>query len=585
MSSAARGARDTAKSILRKVGLLPTAQRIATVLTAPPAYREHERRFVQLKRQHAHVLGERLSSSQGRQRIALVCGPAFPEVQIELGLIKGLQLANFVPVVLIGKTGRDGRLLAQHYKLAAADEIHQWSEFVGERDIASAETVLSRCKSMWDLLEFEYAAVRVGRLAVSTALRGTYSGFLDLQVPEDRRRLLDAVGYSIASANAAQKMLQQFRPDLVMFLDTSYSPSGELFDACVQNHIEAVLWQQGHKSNALIFKRYTLENWLQHPSGLSPESWRFVRDMEWTEDHRKQLDRELYSTYASGDWYSVAGTQFEKSIVDPPQVRERFGLDPNKKTAVIFPHILWDAALFWGTCLFRDFEEWFVETVRAACANDQVNWIIKIHPANQRLREGGSLQGETAEVLALQKHIGKLPPHITLILPESEISTYSLFAIMDYCITVRGTVGMEAARLGIPVLTGGTGPYDNKGFTIDSKTREEYLEKVRNIQNIRRLSPAQRELAERFAYAVFLMRLWHAKSVTLRYLPDAKKFLYQGGVNIKAPEDWYTADDLVAFADWIANPSKPDEYLAQLPMACPVGQSVVEDRLPEAEGP
>src|SRR5277367_4790228 len=158
----------------------------------------------------------------------------------------------------------------------------------------------------------------------------------------------------------------------------------------------------------------------------------------------------------------------------------------------------------------------------------------------------------------MRKYIGKLPPHIFMIPPESEISTYSLFQIIDYCVTVCGTVGMEAARLGIPVLTAGTGPYDNKGFTFDSNTREEYLEKVRKIEEIRPLSSTQRELAERFAYATFLLRPWRAKSVTLQYLPDTTKFLYQGQVNIKSREDWYTADDLKAFAEWIANPNKLD---------------------------
>lgn len=47
------------------------------------------------------------------------------------------------------------------------------------------------------------------------------------------------------------------------------------------------------------------------------------------------------------------------------------------------------------------------------------------------------------------------------------------------------------------VLTGGTGPYENRGFTVDSNTREESLEKLRNIEDIRPLSSAQRELAER----------------------------------------------------------------------------------------
>jgi hypothetical protein len=571
MASVRPSTRETAKKILKTVGLLPVAQRIAAVLAAPPGYRAHARRFRQLKRQHAHVLGERLNNSQHRQRVALVCSPGFPEVEIELGMIKGLQLANFVPVVLIMGRGHNGRLLAQHYKLAGVDEILQWGEFSWEASCAIAEGVVSGCRSMWDLLEFEHMGCRVGRLAVSTALRSTYKGSLDLQESGDRQLLVNTVAYGMASADAAHRILQQFRPDLALFVDTVYSPMGELFDACLQKNVDAIQWQQGHKSNALLFKRYTAGTAHHHPASLSPESWRLVHDMEWTEDHRKQLDQELYSTYASGDWYSVVGTQFHKSIIDAARLRDRLGLDPNKKTAIIFPHILWDAALFWGKCLFGNFEEWLVETVRAASANDQVNWIVKIHPANQRLREDGSIK-ESAEEVALRSHIGKLPPNIIMLPPESEISTYSLFDIMDYCITVYGTVGMEAARLGIPVITGGTGPYDNKGFTVDSNTPEEYLEKLRNIQVIPPLSSSQRELAERFAYVNFLMRPWHAKSVTLRYLPDAKEFLSEGQVNIRSKEDWYTADDLRAFAEWIANPNKPAEFLTQLPEACRVSQ-------------
>ncbi len=564
MSSAMPGPRDTAKSMLKAMGLLPLAQRIATVLTAPPEYRNHERQFKQLSRQHGQVLGERLNDRRHKQGIALVCSPYFPEVQIELGLIKGLQLANFVPIVLIGSTGRDGRLLAQHYKLAGVDSIHQWRDFATEIDKKSAAAVVDRYSSMWELLDFEYADVRVGMVAVSTALRGTYRGFLDLRVPEDRERLVDTVAFAMMSADAARKVRHQFNPDLALFLDNCYSPFGELFDSCIRNNVEAIQWQQAHKSNALIFKRYSLENWLEHPSSLSSDSWRFVRDMEWTKDHPKQLEYELYSTYSSGDWYSVVGTQFDKTIFDSARLRERLGLNPNKKTAFIFPHILWDAALFWGKCLFRDFEEWLVETVRAACENDQVNWVIKIHPANKRLREILSFHGEAAEITALEKYIGKLPSHITMVRPESDISSYSLFSIMDYCITVRGTIGMEAARLGIPVVTGGTGLYDNKGFTIDSETRQEYLRKIHNIQSIPRLSSNQQELAERFAYANFLMRPWRATSVTLRYLPDSENFLSEGQVNIASKEQWYTAADVRAFADWITDPSRPHEYLAHL---------------------
>src|SRR5271154_6872653 len=142
MGSVTPGARAAAKSILKRIGLLPAAQRIATALTAPATYRAHERRYRQLERHHAHVLGARLNDRHQKQKVALVCSPSFPEVEIELGLIKGLQLANFVPVVLITNMGHEGRLLAKHYRLTAVDEIHSWQDFMEEVDPTTAEAVI-----------------------------------------------------------------------------------------------------------------------------------------------------------------------------------------------------------------------------------------------------------------------------------------------------------------------------------------------------------------------------------------------------------------------------------------------------------
>ena len=145
MSSVTPGARAAAKSFLEAIGLLPVARRIATTLTAPETYRVHERRYRELKRQHAQVLGERLNNSQHKQKIALLCSPSFPEVEIELGLVKGLQLANFVPVVLITETGRERGCLPSIIELAAVDEIHSWQDFMDEVDSATAEAIVGRC--------------------------------------------------------------------------------------------------------------------------------------------------------------------------------------------------------------------------------------------------------------------------------------------------------------------------------------------------------------------------------------------------------------------------------------------------------
>jgi len=243
--------------------------------------------------------------------------------------------------------------------------------------------------------------------------------------------------------------------------------------------------------------------------------------------------------------------------VGATELRQRLQLDARKKTAVIFPHILWDGTFFWGTDLFRNYEEWLIETVRAACRNDQVNWIINLHPANVVKNQRDGVHGAPSEAVAIQTQIGRLPPHVHVIPADSEINTFSLFRVMDYCLTVRGTIGIEAASFGIPVLTAGTGRYDRKGFTIDSDSPEEYLQRLANLQRIPPLSPEQRELAERFAYGAFVLRPLPLTTFTQEFQRDAKA-TWRIRINAVTKEDWLNAPDLKAFAAWTAESSAPD---------------------------
>lgn len=147
---------------------------------------------------------------------------------------------------------------------------------------------------------------------------------------------------------------------------------------------------------------------------------------------------------------------------------------------------------------------------------------------------------------------------------ETDISTFSLFEVMDYCLTVRGNVGIEASAVGIPVLTAGVGPYDNKGFTVDSESREEYLGRISRIQELKPLSAAQRDLAERFAFGYFMLRTLPLTSITMKYHESCARHLAEGRINIRSLDEWYHAADLRAMAEWMGNSSQK-EFLMPLP--------------------
>ena len=555
---------------LRAVGLLSVSrklQRSIVTFTSPKTWSlAHARRqqLLQFRQQYAPTLRQDLGRVPDRRKKALVPSNPCPNLETELCLLKTLEFAGFTPVVLI-EHGR--RHFLPYYRLAGVKEIYFWTDFCDDLDFsADAEQTVYQCRSIADLLDFEYAGIRVGRFAVSSALRRLRLGSLTLDSDGERRLLVKYLAAAMTSAAAGHRLLDAVLPDLALFADAEYTPKAEIFDNCLARSIDVVSYDCAQTSSAMIFKRYTLQNRNENRSSLSPESWRFMRDLKWSPAHRDRLYQELYDAYANGDWYSAVGTQFNKRFVDRSEIREQFALDPAKKTAFIFSHILWDAPLMWGRNLFDNYEEWLMETVRAACRNDTLNWVIKVHPANIGKAAKEEFEDEPAEMLALRKQIRELPPHVHLMPAACDISTYSLFDLMDYCLTVRGTVGIEAAIRGIPVLTGGTGRYDHKGFTVDPESRDEYLKEIAHLQEISPLSSAQRELAERYAYGLFVLRPLRLNTVTFTFNEAYRhsgelEIRIDSRINAKTKEDWSTAEDLTLLARWLGRSTQSDFLL------------------------
>ena len=124
-----------------------------------------------------------------------------------------------------------------------------------------------------------------------------------------------------------------------------------------------------------------------------------------------------------------------------------------------------------------------------------MNWIVKLHPANVWKRKRDRLRASSTSTSPIREHIGELPPHVELLDPDTDISTWSLFDVTDYGVTIRGSIGFELPCFGMPALTAGTGFYSGRGFTVDSETADEYLGRLVRIQSSQPPNAASVELA------------------------------------------------------------------------------------------
>jgi hypothetical protein len=319
----------------------------------------------------------------------------------------------------------------------------------------------------------------------------------------------------------------------------------------------------GFEDDTMVFKRYTAETKGLHPRSLSDESWDRVRGLEWTPGRDQALEHSFTLRYDKSATFLARWNQPWTHEQPRDEIVHKLGLDRERRTAVVFSHVLWDANMFFGRDLFDDQEEWFVETVRAACANERVNWIVKLHPANVWKRRRDGVSGELDEHMAIREKVGELPPHVHLLEPDTDISTRSLFGVTDWGITIRGSIGFELPCFGKSALTAGTGFYSGRGFTVDSDTRAEYLSRLARIEETLPPSPEQVELARKHAYGLFHLRQTRFTSFRSIFKPvEELADPYEATIEVAArsPEDLAASDDLRRFGEWAVR-SRELDYL------------------------
>jgi hypothetical protein len=516
--------------------------------------------YLRLKKK-SHYLKKTWEPCCKRTKVLIVSLSDFIyQIKLEAMLGKALQLAGCDVQILTYKYS----IWAKNYfRLFGLNKfvdfdiyLNKWRKYDVKKELAS---LLNQRVSFQEVKKWRFKGARIGQQVLSTIARRMY-GTPCLSHKDIYELFVFYLEKEIRAIYAAHTLLDEIHPDLLLFNEANGMIYGAIFDCAFNRGLNVIQFVQPLREDSLIFKRYDTESFGLHPNSLSKSTFEQLKYKEWTSKQEEALQKEFSYRY-QGKWFLSKRNQLGKVQKTKDEIIKQLGLDRNKKTAIIFSHILWDANLFYGEDLFEDYEDWFIQTIKIAIQNSKVNWIVKMHPANMWKRDREKAKGILREEYLIKKEIGKLPPHIYLLYPDTDINTFSLFHIADYGITVRGTVGMELPCYGVPVFTAGSGRYSGLGFTIDSISKEDYIEKLLNIQEYPPLNEKQTLLAKKHAYGIFILRPWLMKSFRAEFKYQKKGIhpldhnLYP---NIKSFIELSEAEDLKKFSYWALESSSPD---------------------------
>jgi hypothetical protein len=206
---------------------------------------------------------------------------------------------------------------------------------------------------------------------------------------------------------------------------------------------------------------------------------KFADKIGWHENIQAYLAKRFSGDI---DQHDVRNAFKDKKTWSREQFFESLKLEKQQDKPIVFLmlHVFSDANHGAGSILFRSWFEWYVETLEQIKHIKDVVWLVKPHPSSYMFHE----EGIAEEVI--QPYLSE-----NILLCPKELSTISVFNVANAVITINGTIGLEAACMGLPVILAGEGLYSGLGFTIEPASIDDYNAILRNIRGIQKLSDEQ----------------------------------------------------------------------------------------------
>jgi len=166
-----------------------------------------------------------------------------------------------------------------------------------------------------------------------------------------------------------------------------------------------------------------------------------------------------------------------------------FGLPKEQKNIFIMLHAFIDSPhSHFKWMIFKDYYDWFYQTLQFAKKHPQMNWIFKQHPSAKYY--------QTNDV-DFNLLFSNAPKNIVYLADDNQLDTRSLIACADLVVTCLGSAGFEIPAMGgVPSITAADNFYTGLGFALEPTNQTEYFNILSRADKIKPLSETARNRAK-----------------------------------------------------------------------------------------
>jgi hypothetical protein len=401
-----------------------------------------------------------------------------------------------------------------------------------------AQNLLANTRSAADILDWSLPHGFPGALVYDGVLKLQRRATVDLNDP----LLLDYIAEALACIEVADRIVEQGGYDLVVLSHAVNYTYAALAWAAVRRRVPVLVLYGGY--GTARFVRITEPDDLFAfpgcPSRVEMDALPKAVGLALARVGEEQLDARLAGQ--TGDIGSVHAYKNRQGRIDRQSLCAKFGWDPARPTIGIYASNWFDYPHASGLRDFQDFLDWMQVTVSVATGRKDVNWLFKSHPCDDWYPE---IRGPRLDEMINQAN----GAHLRLV--DKSWNGRDLIHCLDGIVTCHGTIALEAAALGKPVLTAYRGWYGHAGFSNSPRDRDDYIATL-GSQWWTGLDADTIHRAKLFSGWYFCLPDWHGDyiynddSAQEANLAGLEGFLIDNAaaiaMEVETIQDWYRSD-------------------------------------------
>lgn len=448
---------------------------------------------------------------RGHEVSTLICDQTLPACLYNVYGNHSLDTQGFVKrVTAIGKTAECHRCgkLHRHSQYKSGAKKLSLRQFSGPNTLKSAtEYVDANLEGFYKVVN--YKGVNITEHAYASTLRKLTRGTLkddDWSRFLFRRFMIAAVVY----IDALEKLIDEEAPDVFVCVHGIYLEHGVLADYAKTREVRVVI-------HGTPYRKHTI--WLSHDDTYH-RTLVSEPNSRWENKKLTPAMSELIDEYLSS---KISGGRENVNynpnpILERQAMREVIGLRPDRPIVALFTNTLWDAQVVYRSNAFANMLDWLFASIDFFIQKPEIQFVVRIHPAESK--GGFSTDQPIAEEIAAR--YADLPDHISIIKPESNVSSV-LLADESIASIIYGTkLGIELAYRGRLVICAGESLCRGKGFTLDVNSAEEYFRVLESVRNLTFDTQAAAKRAEKYAYHLFYEVMMDFKQIDTDMMTNQK---------------------------------------------------------------